>query len=98
MNNPKPLLSAAPHFERYVTRHRLSWFATLQGLVFLSFVLLDKARNPALTYLLVATGAAICLPAIASLDVPARSNSPMPFLLALCWVAVGAAYFVIRVT
>jgi hypothetical protein len=97
MKSTLELLGSARPGEHYATRHRLSWFATLQGLLFLSFALVDKHSNPAVTYLLVTLGATICLPSIASVDARGRSK-PMPFLLALCWVAVGAAYFVMRVT
>ena len=98
MKTAQELISPPREFRRVATSHRLSWFATMHGLLFLSFALIDKTRNPVLTYLLVSTGVAICLPSIVYVDALSKPNSPVPFLAALCWTAIGAGCFVMQVT
>jgi hypothetical protein len=85
-------------FEHGAVRHRLSWFATLQGLLFLSFVLLDKSKNVMLTSLLVCAGVALCLPAIASAYTRLGIKNRLHILLAIGWVIIGTAQFVLHAT
>ena len=98
MNNAEELLNPPRQIERIATSHRLSWFATMQGLLFLLFILIDKSSNSAFTYLLVSIGVAVCLPSIVSVETRSSSRSPMPFLLALSWTVIGAGCFVLYVT
>ena len=98
MKIAQELLGPPREFKRVATSHRLSWFTTMHGLLFLSFALIDKTHNPILTYLLVSAGVAICLPSIVSIDASSRSTSPASFLAALCWTAIGAGCFVMQVT
>jgi hypothetical protein len=83
------------NFEQDVIRHRLSWFATVQGLLFISFALIDKSQV-ILTSVLVCAGIAMCLPAIASAYTSPRLKNWMRLLLAVFWVTIGVAQFVLR--
>jgi hypothetical protein len=79
--------------ERRGIHHRLSWFVTLQGLLFLGFVLIDKREHVTLTSLVVCAGVALCIPAIASTYARAGLQNWLRFVLALCWVAIGTIQF-----
>lgn len=85
-----------PHLERNSIRHRLSWFAAVQGLLFLSFVLLDKARNSTITSLLLCTAVAMCVPGIASAYTSRAIKNRVRLVIALCWVALGMAELIVR--
>lgn len=85
---------AARSFESNSIRHRLSWFVTLQGLLFLSFVLVDK-REWLLTSALVCAGVAMCVPSIASAYTSPRLRNWLRLLLALFWAVLGTAHFVL---
>lgn len=96
MKNASEILTTQ-HFEHDAIRHRLSWFATLQGLLFLVFVLVDKDAV-LLTSALVCVGVAMCVPAIASSYTHSRLKNWMRLLLAVFWVALGVAQFIFRST
>jgi hypothetical protein len=83
--------------EHDVVRHRLSWFVTLQGLLFVSFALIDKSQV-ILISVLVCAGVAMCLPAIASAYTSPRLKNWMRLLLAVFWVTLGVAQFLLRPT
>jgi len=74
-----------------VVRHRLSWFATLQGLLFLWFILLDSSKYAALPQILVCIAVAMCLPGIAAAYKSAALRYRLHVALALGWVALGIA-------
>ena len=76
--------------------HRLSWFATFQGLLFLSFVLVDKRANVLLTSLLVCAGVAMCIPAMSSAYTNLGIRNRFRVLLAVCWVTIGTAQFILH--
>ena len=82
---------ATRHFEGGAIRHRLSWFATLQGLLFLYFVLVDK-DDVGLITTLVCVGVAMCLPSIASTYARSRFKNWVRVLLAVFWVSLGVAH------
>lgn len=96
MKNASEIL-ATQHFERDAIRHRLSWFATLQGLLFLVFVLVDK-DEVVLTSVLACIGVAMCVPAMASSYASSRLKNWLRLLLAVLWVTLGVAQLVLRST
>lgn len=94
MKNATEVLTSR-HFEQDAIHHRLSWFATLQGLLFLSFALIDKDET-LLISALVCVGVAMCVPAIASTYAQSRLKNWIRLALAVFWVALGAAQFLLH--
>lgn len=86
---------AARSFEPDAIKHRLSWFVTLQGLLFLSFVLVDK-REFLLTSVLVCAGVAMCVPSIASAYTSPRLRNWLRLFLAVFWAVLGTAHFIMH--
>jgi len=74
-----------------VVRHRLSWFATLQGLLFLWFILIDYKTFAVLPQILVCVAVAMCLPGIANAYKSPALRYRLHVALAIGWVALGMA-------
>jgi len=86
---------ASRSVESAAISHRLSWFTTLQGLLFLSFMLVDKS-HVTLISLMICAGVALCLPAIAGAYRDAGIQSWLKLLLAIFWVMLGGAMLIFR--
>ena len=84
---------ASDELEGGAPSHRLSWFATLQGLLFLTFILLDKTQNTMATSLLICVGIGMCVPAIAAVYTSAAIRHRLKSLLAILWVIAGVAQY-----
>jgi hypothetical protein len=89
--------SRAQIFKRRATRHRLTWFETLQGLSFLAFVMLGKA-NSFLSGCIVCGGIAMCIPAMIATGMRGRARNPLHLVLATFWALIGTVYILLRMS
>jgi hypothetical protein len=87
----------AQKFKRRPTRHRLTWFETLQGLLFLAFVMLGKA-NSLLSGWLVCAGIAMCIPAMIATGMRGRARHPSHLVVATFWALIGTLYVLLRMS
>jgi hypothetical protein len=92
----KESLSAQP-YERDVTRHRLTWFETLQGLLFLAVVMVGKS-NGLVTNLLICGGIVLCVPTIIATCVTGVARHPLRLVLANFWGLMGTIHLLWRMS
>jgi hypothetical protein len=89
---------AKPHKPEYQGKHhRLTWFETLQGLLFLAVVMLGATYALA-SGLLICAAIGTCVVAIVTSCLRVGAPKPLHLILATLWAFVGAIYVFVRMS